>query len=195
MIGRRRVVAAVVAVATCALAGCAQTSSEGSRAQLFESIDALSAASSIVAVVTVESTETVAGLGGPDPLTLHTVVLDDVLSPGTIGSDLPDDAPRTAAVVGDTITVRQMGGAGSSAPAELLRHGQQYLLFLTPTMLDGPAADDFFVVGVTAGIYAAADDAPVGGPAGEFTHDDTLHGGSGDDLPSTITPADLDGSE
>jgi hypothetical protein len=71
---------------------------------------------------------------------------------------------------GDAVAVRQ---DPSSRP--LLEKGKEYALWLTPTMLDGDAANDFFITGSNAGMYL------VDGDIARRVATET-----GDNLPETI---------
>lgn len=65
-------------------------------------------------------------------------------------------------------------------PARILRPGSTYLLFVTPTMLAGAAAADFYITGGNAGLYVQDGDAFV-----------RMVPDSGDTLPLRLTPAEL----
>ena len=124
--------------------------------------------------------------------TLADFQVDEVVSPKATGAEVPPSAQESPIRPGDTITVRQMGGADTSAPAEFLTEGEQYILFLHPTMLEGPAADDYYVTGVTAGIYVAANtEASRGNLNAGFDHYDTRYEDEGDNLPPILSPDEL----
>ena len=78
--------------------------------------------------------------------------------------------------VGDVIQVREDAGAS------LLQIDREYLLFLTPSMLPGDKAAQFFITGAVAGAYQRDGE--------QFTRIVT---GSGDDLPDTIDIAAAQG--
>ena len=61
------------------------------------------------------------------------------------------------------ITVRQTGSTRQTPPTGLLGVGQRYLLYLTPSGLSGEQASQFYVTGMNAGIYKAAEGAQTGG--------------------------------
>ncbi|MDY0828310.1 hypothetical protein SK224_04130 [Microbacterium sp. BG28] len=163
----RRLFAAVALLAAAiALAGCTSVAcgeSAGSRATLYDSIEALAADSSLVAVAVVTITERSAA----DCDTTVTARIDRRFEPAALGG--------TPTAERNDVVVRHTG------PSDTLVEGRSYLLFLTPTMLQGSAADDYFVTGVTAGIYRVEGD--------HFVHVPS----EGDDLPATLTPADLQG--
>jgi hypothetical protein len=158
-------------------AGCSSASTTqvlGSRAELYGSLADLAAASDeIVAVSVVEQQPS----GAADSIAVSTVL--DVLG--------DDGALRP----GDSVEVRQLGGAGTPTSVEqpLLEPGRQYLLFLTPTDLPGEEADQYYVVGVSAGVYApvAPIDAPVGADT-EFVHVGPIEG---DRIPERFRVGDL----
>lgn len=113
------------------LAGCSQSSS-GSRHTLYDSIDLLAADSSsiVVGTVTAQSAE--------GDATISSVDVTNAPTNPQLGANLAD--PTAPAAVGETVEVRQDG-----APA--LEVGQEYLLFLTPTMLPAETATLYFVTG------------------------------------------------
>lgn len=142
------------------LAACSEAGS-GSRHTLYDSIESLAADSSSIVVgdVTAQSVE--------GDVTISSVAVTNAPANPRLGSDLAD-APEPAAV-GETVEVRQEG-------SPTLEVGGEYLLFLTPTMLPGEAAAQFFVTGAVAGLYVREDDG--------FRR---VVPDSGDDLPATIT--------
>lgn len=119
------------------LAGCA-TSSSGSRHTLYDSNDALVADSSDVVVGTVQST------GTDGDATVATLEVENTPDNPSLGSNI--DADVRTVEVGDVIGVRQQTD-------EKLSAGAQYLLYLTPTMLSGDAADQYYITGAVAGMY------------------------------------------
>lgn len=151
----------VVAAAALALAGCAQSSSSGSRHTLYDSIDGLAADSSSIVVgeVTSQSRD--------GDATISAVEVANAPDNPQLGGNLPE--PAEPVTVGETIEVRQ-----DAAP--FLESGEQYLLFITPTQLSGDAADQYFITGAVAGLYVREGD--------EFQRVVT---DSGDELPDTIT--------
>jgi len=150
---------------------------DGSRHELFDSVRSISAASSNVVVVEVRSqTEE----NGPQiPYTISDAKVLTQFAPAGLGSALGLKAPR--AISGE-VAVRQMGSKDVSTPAPILETGRQYLLFLTPSMLEGEAAVQFSVTGGSAGIYSVE--------SGEFVHGPFTEG---DTLPEALTAADLRG--
>ncbi|MCR2809938.1 MULTISPECIES: hypothetical protein [unclassified Microbacterium] len=80
------------------------------------------------------------------------------------------DAASAQVAVGDVIQVRQDG-----VDPSVLQPGQEYLLYLTPSMLSGEEAAHFFITGTVAGAYLREGD--------DFRR---VAADSGDDLPDTI---------
>ncbi|KAF2414317.1 hypothetical protein B1729_05210 [Microbacterium sp. B35-04] len=111
---------------------------------------------------------------------------------GTVSAQSTEgDATISSVKVTNAPTNPQLGAnladpAGGPAAASLeegrqelsptLELGEEYFLFLTPTMLPGEAATQYFVTGAVAGLYLRHDD--------EFRR---VVPDSGDTLPDTIT--------
>lgn len=167
---------AVLLAASVAMTGCvAGTSAQASRAELYSSLAELVADSAAVVDVEVQSQEI---LDEDGTYTLSTVTVVSSFEPAGLASP-------SAVAPADELVVRQIGSASgpqSSEAATLLEVGEQYLLFLTPTMLDGDAGAQFYVVGVSAGIYRSED--------GRYVR---MQSDDGDVLPDTLTAADLTG--
>lgn len=135
----RRVVAAMLAsLVAASLAGCT-TSSSGSRHKLYDRTDALVLDSTDIVVGTVQ------GSGVDGDATVATVEVENTPTNPSLGSNVDADAGTIE--VGDVIEVRQQID-------EKLATGTQYLLYLTPTMLSGDAADQYYITGAEAGMYA-----------------------------------------
>ena len=149
-------------VTVAALTACANASS-GSRAELYETIDELAADSSVIVG------GTVTGQFRDGSTTVSTVEVAHAPANPQLGANV--DGDHAAVEVGDVVEVRE-----DAAP--LLAQGDEYLLFLTPTMLPDEAASQFFVTGAVAGIYRRDGD--------EFRR---VALDSGDTLPETITVA------
>ena len=133
-----------------ALTGCVSSSS-GSRAALYESLDDLARDSTAIVV------GTVTGERQDDDAIIATVQIAHTPTNPQLGAEVDADGPPF--VVGDVVDVRQMGDSeSSSGGAPLLQAGQEYLLFLTPTMLAGDAADQYYVTGAEAGLYVREND-------------------------------------
>jgi hypothetical protein len=162
-----RVGSAAVGIALLMLpVGCAASSGtgggEGSRAVLYDSIEGLASDSTAIVIGTVSDQRT-----DGDATVSSIEVLSAPTSP-QLGATAPEAEPVS---VGDTVAVRQ---DPSSRP--LLDPGKEYMLWLTPTMLDGDAANEFFITGSNAGIYLVD---------GDIGHRVTTE--TGDELPETIT--------
>lgn len=153
-------------------------SMHGSRSELYDSVRAIAADSTIVAVVEVEDQKVTEPATDQDiPYTLSTATVIIGFTPAGIGSELPKG---TVASGESQVVVRQMGSDGDDIPYPILKPGEQYLLFLTPSMLEGDAAAQYYVTGGSAGIYNADGDVFTHGPFDE-----------GDKLPDTLTAKDL----
>lgn len=151
-----------IALAT-ALVACTTTGSSGSRHTLYESIDALAADSSVIVVGTVTEQR------GDATTTVSSIEVSNAPANPQLGAAL--DGEHATVAVGDVVEVRQ-----DIAP--FLAPGGEYMLFLTPSMLPGEAASQYFVTGAEAGIYQRDGD--------EFRR---VVMDSGDTLPETIAVA------
>lgn len=157
------IVALIVGAAGCSNSASPDTSSAGSRATLYNSIDELAADSTAIisGVVTDQFTE--------GDTTVSVIAVDSAPSSPQLAANI--GMPSSDIQVGDTVHVRQ---DPSSRP--LLEIGKEYFLWLTPTMLPGAAASQFFITGSNAGMYI-----------GEGETAQRAAPDSGDDLPATIT--------
>lgn len=149
----------VFALVPSTLVGCStseSTSSDttgGSRAKMYASLNGVIADSSVVITGTVRSQ-----VSEPDPPsnrsphTLSTLVLATNLHLAGLQS-----APLSNGVLapGSEAIVRQIGIPGGHSEAPLLRVGDSYLLMLTPSSLPGEAGKQYYVTGVTAGLWRA----------------------------------------
>jgi len=129
---------------------------------LYDSIDGLASDSTAIVIGTVTEQRT------EGDTTISTL---DVLSAPTspqLGATAPEAEPVG---VGDTVAVRQ-----DPASRPLLETGKDYAMWLTPTMLDGDAANEFFITGSNAGMYL------IDGDTARRVATET-----GDELPETIT--------
>jgi hypothetical protein len=159
--------AGLAAVATMLLTlqvGCAASSvtdGDGSRAVLYDSIDGLASDSTAIVVGTVTDQRT------DGETTISTLDVSSAPASPQLGATAPEAEPVSA---GDAVAVRQ---DPSSRP--LLETGKEYALWLTPTMLDGDAANHFFITGSNAGMYL------VDGDIARRVATET-----GDNLPETI---------
>lgn len=160
-----------VLVAAVSLAGCVSSSSSGSRHTLYDDIDDLARDSGAIVVGTV-SDQWTAG-----DVTVSTVVVSNTADNPQLGGNVEGGA--TPMTEGDTVEVRQMNGLPASGALE---RGTEYLLFLTPSMLPGPDAEQFYITGAEAGLYKRD-----GSTFRRVVPD------SGDELPETISIADAAG--
>jgi hypothetical protein len=168
-----------IVISALALTGCSTSHAEGSRVELYDSVPALAEDSSVVLSGTVREQKTATDIPGGGEFTLSTVV---------VGATAKTDASQPT---GSTVVVRQLGSASTEGPAPLLEQGRTYLLYLTPSGLDGDLASQFYVTGGTAGVYetqqnAAARSTGVTGDT-EFTK---APSDEGDELPAELTLAD-----
>jgi hypothetical protein len=164
--------AAAIILAIVALSGCAQSTSgsSGSRHKVYESIEELVADSTAVVVATA-SEQAIEG----DQLVTR-VQVEQALEPSGIAETAPAGPTRVGTA--QSLLVRQYDtGSGESR----LESGRRYLLFLNPTMLEGPQSEHFFVVGAVAGVYRAEGD--------EFRRTSTEDPG----LPESLTVSKLTG--
>lgn len=171
--------AAVLALSAVSLTGCSSSHGEGSRVELYNSVPALADDSIIVVAGTVSSQKTVSDIPNSGEFTLSTF---------TVAKTAKTDSNHPA---GSTLVVRQHGTESKPGPGALLEPGKTYLLYLTPSGLDGDLASQFYVTGGTAGIYeteqnAAARSAGVTGDT-EFTK---APSDEGDKLPAELTLED-----
>ena len=155
--------AALGVVLAAALAACTTTGSSGSRHKLYDSIDALAAESSVIVVGTVTEQR------GDTTTTISSVEVSNTPANPQLGAGL--DGEHVPVVVGDAVEVRQ-------DVAPFLAPGGEYMLFLTPSMLPGDAASQYFITGAEAGLYQRDGD--------RFRR---VVMDSGDTLPETITVA------
>ena len=139
---------------------------------MYDSLDSLARDSSAIVVgsVTNQRQESSEGF----TTTISTIEVTNTPTNPQLGANL--DPESTPVAVGDLIQVRQ-----DLQHPSVLDPGQEYLLYLTPSMLPGNEATDFFITGAVAGAYLKDGD--------KFTRVET---GSGDDLPDTI---DIAGAE
>jgi hypothetical protein len=174
---RNTVLATSALFAVIALAGCSpqQTgSSDGARAVSYESVEAISGDSAAVVTGTAGAQSTVRDLDDVTDFTLTEFTVEGAEAQGD-GSPAP----------GTTITVRQVGST-DNAPAPILESGRNYLLFITPSMLEGDLASQYYVTGADAGLYVAADAAR--GATATYTR---LAPNEVDQLPEQLTLDDI----
>ena len=154
------------------LAGCVTQSSESeetfahmARVRLYSSTAEFAADSAVVVIGTAKSEAVAADIDGVTEFTLVQFVPDEVLQ----GADQIDGR--------EAIVVRQTGSAKQGSPAPLMVLGERYLLYLTPSGLEGKLADHFYVTGANAGLY-------VEGEPGTFLQFDRQ---DGEELPTSLS--------
>lgn len=189
-IQKRTIASAALAAAAClilTLSGCSTTSSgvSASRHKYYESMADLTDESSRVIVGTVVGEETVVENGHTCTIATFEIVRE--FQPQSLGAELPEQArgPQQGQRPGkgETIAIRQLGTADmDETPAPLLAQGRTYLLFVTPTMMDGPAGSQYYVTGLDSGMYVVEDSSPGYQRATREVPDK---------LPDVITEADL----
>lgn len=171
---------AVLAAATLALVACSagvETSgSHGSRVEFYNSVEALTADSSVVVVGTVVEQRSVTDIDPETPFTISTIEV--------VSSEKGDGAASP-------LEVRQLGSSEESGPAPLLESGETYLLFLTPSGLDGDLASQFYVTGGNAGIYVAPQSAARSTEGATATTFEQVEAEEGDELPAQLNPGEL----
>jgi len=175
-------IAAVLGGLLIGTSGCApepKLGSDASRAVIYESVEALAQDSSVVVVGTPVSQTEVRDLDDVTDFTVTTFEISEVVQQNT---DASPPAP------GSTVEIRQLGTAAyDPIPAPILTVGTSYLLFLTPSGLDGEQASQFYVTGGNAGLYSAPTDSAVRGTP-TFTQ---VSAEEGEELPVTIKPSEL----
>ena len=129
---------------------------------LYDSIDGLASDSTAIVIGTVTDQRT------DGDTTVSTLEVLSAPNSPQLGATAPDAEPVS---VGDTVAVRQ-----DPASRPLLEEGEDYALWLTPTMLGGDAANEFFITGSNAGMYFVD---------GDIARRVAME--TGDELPETIT--------
>jgi hypothetical protein len=157
------VVAVVVTLA--GIAGCSiSAGSSDSRAKLYDTMEALARDSAVIVIGPVTGQR-------PDGDTTVSMV---AVASAPSSPGLGENVATAAVAVGDAVEVRQ-----DPASRPLLSVGAEYVLWLTPSMLPGDAADQFFITGSIAGAYMRE---------GHIAR--RLDPASGDQLPDTVTISD-----
>lgn len=146
-----------------------------SRVKLYDTPEELAQDSDLIVNGKVLNQQEVYDIDDTIPFTIVQVEVGDVLK-GT-----PNNA---------VIEVRQTGLLEES----FVVNGSNYLFFLVPSDLEGPQAEQYYITGATAGLYEVETPANSTTAARSKTTAATLERvdtESGDDLPSTMTVADL----
>lgn len=176
-----------VGLATCALAlafvlgGCTTTASDqgsgghASRVELYSSVAELADASPEIIIGQVERQTVTADIDEITDFTISEVVITDVIK-SSLGLE-----------IGDKVKVRQIGSPDLEPPAPLLTSQNGYLLYLTPSGLEGDLATQFYITGGNAGLYATSNDEQLRGGTAEY---DQLQSTPGEGLPQTILESD-----
>ena len=162
-----------------------------SRAELYASVQDLTDASDLVIIGRVVDTSVAQDI---DDVTDFTIAQISVLR--TLHGDTNDH---------DNIVVRQTGSLNQGSSQTLLAKDDVVMLFLVESGLGGDLAKQYYVTGVTAGLYRAnvtaaalQSGAPLttaqafaDGGAGAKLRFDRVDAESGDDLPTSLTIADI----
>ena len=164
---------ALLVVTSLLAAGCVPGGQSGSRHTLYDDLDSLARDSSAIVVGSVRDQREEASAGFSS--TISTVEVTNSPTNPSLGSNL--DAGAVPVAVGEVIQVRQDG-----PEPNVLQPGQEYLLYLTPSMLSGEESTHFFITGAVAGAYVRNGD--------DFTR---VAVDSGDQLPETISIAGTEG--
>jgi hypothetical protein len=169
--------AALASIAFLGIAGCSGSGAHGSRAELYDSVSGLASDSTVVLAGTVEEQNVVQDIPDGGDFTLSTV---------TVAETAKADTEHPA---GSTLVVRQHGTEGEPGPAGLLEKGKTYLLYLTPSGLDGDLASQFYVTGGSAGIYVTEQNEAARSAGGvvEGTEFTKQQSDEGDQLPEQLT--------
>lgn len=146
-------------------------STSGMRATLYSSVEELAADSGAIVTGTVVSQQP-----GADGSVVSDLEVTASYRPAELGANLrggPVPIPE-----GAIVKVTTFGGVTSVGSTDVTS-GKQYLMFLTPTDLPGATQDEFFITGVTAGLYSADGARFVKAPS------------EGDRLPEVLTVEEL----
>lgn len=163
---------ALIAVLSCIqrLPAGRQQYQEYTRTTMYSSLDSLSKDSDLIVEGTVGEQKTAHDLSDTVPFTIATVTVNGIYK----GEDT--DAKQ--------IEVRQTGTA-DEAP---LHNGTTYILFLTRSGLQGDKAGQYYITGVTAGVYRKGAAMARSGMESSYRRVDS---GTGDNLPERIRLSDI----
>lgn len=134
-----------------ALSGCSMNTAgedgeaHSSRVKLYPSIESLAGDSAAVVVGTVREQRVAADIDKTTDFTLSTIEVSNV------------QKANEPVVPGEKLIVRQLGSQKQTAPGALMEVGTTYLLYLTPSGLDGELGTQFYITGANAGLYQAAE--------------------------------------
>ncbi len=170
--------AVTAALAAAALTGCSTSHAEGSRAVLYDSVPSLAGDSSIVLTGTVQDQKTASDIPNSGHFTISTVV---------VAATAKTDSAHPA---GSTVVVRQHGTTDNPGPGALLEQGKTYLLYLTPSGLDGDLGSQFYITGGTAGVYETEQNVAARSAVPKDTEFTKAPSDEGDKLPAELTLED-----
>ena len=132
------------------LSGCSMTTEQGrdgeahsSRVKLYPSVKSMAEDSSTVVVGTVTEQRVAADIDQTTDFTISTVEVSTV------------QKAKDPIVRGDKLIVRQVGSQKQPEPGPLMAVGTTYLLYLTPSGLEGELSAQFYITGANAGLYQA----------------------------------------
>jgi len=124
---------------------------DGTRAVIYQSLDELVADTEIVVTATV--TDAIETTSGGLPATKFSLTVLDMVETADL-SNPTGIAPD----VDHQISVVQYGNDEVTGLSESLKTGETYLLFLVATQLAAPDDFEYFVTGISAGIYVETGD-------------------------------------
>lgn len=172
---RMAIVSLAVITSAALFTGCSSTTgpaqSGPSRVRFYSSVSELAGDSAVVIAGVVTAQRTATDINPETELTISTVTVSAVPK----GQSL---------VAGSTVEVRQFGSAKQEGPAPLLVVRSGYLLYLTGSGLKGELANQYYVTGSDAGLYAATSPDSLTRSSGSFRQ---MQANQGDHLPATIT--------
>lgn len=180
---RRTAVALICMIACGLLAGCGLRATQGnyqpptvtnsnmSRVMIYDSLAALASDSELIITGVVGGSHVAHDIDDTLPFAIHDIDVKQTLK-GSSSS---------------TVVVRQTGGSGP----DILKDGQHVLLFLVQSGLDGDLAEQYYPVGVNAGIYLLNGEPGLLGLGDDDLDYIRLVVGTGDDIPVTVSLDDV----
>ncbi|WP_129789244.1 hypothetical protein [Promicromonospora panici] len=136
------VLALTLAACATGSSGDQVTDAHAPRVKLYDSVADLAADSGLVVTGQVVDQTTATDIDDVSEFTLSTFEISTVIA-------------GAADVAGQQVVVRQHGSAEHLPPAPLLEKEGAYLLYLTPSGLDGELAKHYYITGANAGMYQA----------------------------------------
>ena len=174
----------ITAVALAAVGGCASggvsdstqgSGSDLSRVRLYSNVAELAADSKLVVEGTATGQSVADDVDPTTDFTLSKMKIVKVLrGPHNIN-------------VGNSIVVRQMGSDKQTPPVPILVPGQVYLLYLTPSGLDGALSSQYYITGANAGIYVQPSTGLAPAAAGKATQFSQVQRENGENLPASLS--------